>query len=378
MLLLAAIALAARARSLGPALQHTPRAVLACFAAWALLATLSLAWSVQPSYTLGELRAEIVYPALALAVFFLAAAQDASRWRIWWNALLAGSLVMLAALVLQGMLPFALTRHSVLEQRGPWSTHLVLIAPLLFVFGWPRPWGEGRAPWVQAIALATLLFAAWETENRMMWVAFGAQLVLAMALWRSTPAMEPTRMRDLKRLTIAAVLVVVVAFAGALVERNARFFGAQAPVMTSFERDLRPKIWSAAVEKWRAAPWLGYGFGREIVADTFVPLTPRVADHPQMRHAHNVFLDVALELGVVGLALLLALLAALAREYRGFLRRAEVAPLGVLGLTLIAGFVVKNLTDDFMHRHNATVFWALNGMLLGLGSAARREDREAT
>jgi hypothetical protein len=29
--------------------------------------------------------------------------------------------------------------------------------------------------------------------------------------------------------------------------------------------------------------------------------------------------------------------------------------------------VVKNLTDDFMHRHNALVFWALNGMLLGTG-----------
>ena len=28
---------------------------------------------------------------------------------------------------------------------------------------------------------------------------------------------------------------------------------------------------------------------------------------------------------------------------------------------------MKNLTDDFFVRHNALVFWALNGMLLGLG-----------
>jgi hypothetical protein len=29
--------------------------------------------------------------------------------------------------------------------------------------------------------------------------------------------------------------------------------------------------------------------------------------------------------------------------------------------------VVKNLTDDFFYRHNALVFWALNGMLVGFG-----------
>ena len=76
------------------------------------------------------------------------------------------------------------------------------------------------------------------------------------------------------------------------------------------------------------------------------------------------------------LTFLLALLGALAWTYRGFLLRAEAAPLGVLGLTLLAGFVVKNLTDDFMYRHNALVFWALNGMLLGLGSAARRDGAD--
>jgi O-antigen ligase len=376
LLTLAGLLLLARARDLRPLASSLPVGVLVAFGAWALLAIASLAWSVNAGYTRGELKSEILYPAMALAIFYAAAALRPARWRAWWTALLAGSLTMLAGLVLQEILPFALSRHSVLEQRGPWSTHLVLMAPLLLVFGWPRPWGEDRPPWVQAVALAVLLFAAWETENRMMWVAFGAQLVVAMALWRATPAMEPTRARDLRRLAIAAVLVVCAAFAAALVERNARFFGSQAPVTTSFERDLRPRIWAKGIEQWRLAPWLGQGFGREIAAPAFVPLTPRVADHPELRHAHNTFIDTAVSLGVVGLAALLALLGALAGTYRGFLRRAEVAPLGVLGLTLLAGFVVKNLTDDFLYRHNALVFWALNGMLLGLGSAApaRVED----
>jgi len=43
----------------------------------------------------------------------------------------------------------------------------------------------------------------------------------------------------------------------------------------------------------------------------------------------------------------------------------------VIGLALIAGFLAKNLTDDFLHRHNAQVFWALNGLLVGLGRRVR-------
>jgi len=42
-----------------------------------------------------------------------------------------------------------------------------------------------------------------------------------------------------------------------------------------------------------------------------------------------------------------------------------------VGVALIAGFAVKNLTDDFLFRSNAKEFWALSAMLLGYG--VRRE-----
>ena len=80
-----------------------------------------------------------------------------------------------------------------------------------------------------------------------------------------------------------------------------------------------------------------------------------------------MFVDAALQLGVVGLAILVALLLAFAREYARFLAHPAIAPLGIVGLAVLAGFIVKNATDDFFHRHNALVFWALNGMLLGFG-----------
>jgi len=34
----------------------------------------------------------------------------------------------------------------------------------------------------------------------------------------------------------------------------------------------------------------------------------------------------------------------------------------------MTGFVVKNLTDDFLFRSNAKEFWAMIAILLGLGT----------
>jgi hypothetical protein len=45
-----------------------------------------------------------------------------------------------------------------------------------------------------------------------------------------------------------------------------------------------------------------------------------------------------------------------------------LAVIGIAGVSLVAGFVVKNLTDDFLFRSNAKEFWALLAMLVGFGT----------
>jgi O-antigen ligase len=172
-------------------------------------------------------------------------------------------------------------------------------------------------------------------------------------------------------VTLAAGIILVAAFASSVIERSDKAESLASSAAPRVEGDLRPRIWARAAERFRDAPWLGHGFGREILAPSFVPITPRNTDHPEIRHAHNVFLDVALQLGIAGLAIFVALLLALAREYRHFLADPRVAPLGIMGLAVLAGFLVKNLTDDFFYRHNSLLFWAINGMLLGLACKTR-------
>jgi O-antigen ligase len=224
---------------------------------------------------------------------------------------------------------------------------------------------------MQWAAAALLVSAAWATDNRIVWAAFGVQLAIAFLLRRRAPAMEDHRIRHVGRMAWAAACILAIAFAVSVVDRGNRFYDRDAPVSTSIERDLRPAIWSIAWRRFLDAPWLGHGLGREILANDFIPLTPST-DHPQLRHGHNMFVDVALEMGLVGLAAFLGVFATLLLAYVRLLRDPAASPFAVLGLAILAGFVVKNLTDDFLHRHNGLVFWALNGALLGMGARAAR------
>ena len=339
-----------------------PRAVFATYVFWIVLCAASLLWTRDLAYSLSELRAQTLYGTLAFAAYYLAAS-DGARWRLWWLTIIASAIVAFAAYNLQqwGIVPA--TRHPIHGGDGAWSTHLVLVAPLLLALAWEPPWGEHRSLPIQVAALALLLLAAWQSQNRIVWAALGAQLLVATLLWRRVPSHDDSRTRRLQGLVALAAVAIACAFAFSIVERSVRVFH-DGSMTTSLERDLRPRIFAAAWEQFRHAPLLGHGLGREILADRFLPVTPPGHD-VSIRHGHNVFVNVALELGVVGLAAFVALMAALALGYGRMLARPGLAPLGVMGLTLIAGFLVKNLTDDFFYRHNALLFWAVNGMLLG-------------
>jgi O-antigen ligase len=371
LLFAAALACAMLWRRTGQALRALPRGFALAACAYALLCIASLAWTANVAYSLSELRAELLYGALAFAVFLVAAATHPSLWARWWLAAMAGAAIVLAAQGVQELVPFALASHDLDGGPGPFSTHLVLLMPLLFALAWRPPWGRAASASALTAAVALFVVAAWCTGNRIVWVAFATQLLVAIAAWKAQHEAQAVRPRTLRGLALVAAVAIAVAFAASIAERNDRIFHHPTRFTAGIEGDLRPRIWAVAWQQFAEAPWLGHGYGREIAAPAFLPLTPNVPGYPALLHGHNTLIDVALELGGIGLAAFAAMLLALLWEYRSFLAQRELAPLGIMGIALVAGFVVKNLTDDFLHRHNALVFWALNGMLLGLAQAAR-------
>jgi O-antigen ligase len=377
-LLVAALAIAISGGWKALLAPSAPRVALALVLAWFLLAPLSLAWTIDTRHTLEELRAESFYGVLAFAVFYCLA-NDVRRWKRWWMVLFAGAFIAIVAKALQTQLGLVLWRHPPDGGSGPFSTHLVLISPLLVALIARPPWGFGRSPAALATGIALLFGAAWftreawTTPNRIVWPALAVVFVVMIAAGRKGAIVQVETLPALRRVVAASGIAIAIAFVASIAAKNERFYRDDPGFAASMERDLRPRLWSVGWSEWCAAPLLGHGFGREILAARFLPETPVGVDHPPVRHAHNALLNIALQLGAVGLLLFMAVLLTFARNYAALLSRPAASTLGAIGLALLAGFLAKNLTDDFLHRHNAQVFWALNGLLTGFAASSRRD-----
>jgi O-antigen ligase len=137
-----------------------------------------------------------------------------------------------------------------------------------------------------------------------------------------------------------------------------------AQIEQSFSYDLRPKIWSYALQRIRERPLKGYGYGRGILrADFRSHLNNRGA-----WHAHNVILNYMLEAGPLGVLALLGLFVALLREFWKLYRSEHRSAwqCGACALALLLGVASKAMTDDILVRDNALLFWSQIGMILGL------------
>ena len=300
------LALAAAHR---PIRGRVPWALIAAFAAWSLLGAASLAWSSVPRHTMEELRAETFYSALAFGVFFLAA-DATSHWRRWCIALAAGTGAAVVASTVQQGFGVSLWRHPPDGGVGPFTTHLVLIAPLLVALVCHPPWGLKRSTAAAVVGLALLLGAAWAsrdgwtTPSRIVWPALLVVFATAVVAARKAEQFTVSDLRGLKIGLALGVIAVSIAFVAAIAARSERFYPGETGIAASVERDLRPRLWWRGVEEWKRSPWLGYGLGREIREAAFLPETPPQATHPPVRHAHNMPLNIALQLGLVGLGLL--------------------------------------------------------------------------
>ena len=341
-------------------------------AAWCLWSLASLGWSVHPAYSQTQLEREIGDSVLVMFVFYVAA-RDARSFRTLAAAALASFAVLAVVAVAMQLFDGDWDAGKWHQGVGPWSTWTVLVAPLLFALLAPPPAGfaNGERSVAAGLALVALLVSTDRmTDNRIVWVAlagaFGAASLAAAARWPQTLVRTPLRWIG----PLCAILVVLaIAFTDAARERAMAAFPPDTSVASSLERDPRIALWDRIVEKIEARPLTGYGFGRRILEKELA----QELGNPLLVHAHNAFASQWLQTGLVGAAAFAALLIALSIRYARFLasRDDTLAFVGVVGIALIAGFVIKNLTDDFLFRSNAKEFFALAAMLLGYG--VRRE-----
>lgn len=340
-----------------------PWRVLGPFLAWSAWSLASVTWSVDPAYSISELRPGLLYPLVAFLVFHALTVNAAGIDRWAW-AIAAG----LFALALVALAEIATTGgwepghwHG---DAGFYATHVVLALPLL-AWLWLRRPEAGLVPRiVLALAAALTLYVMSWNDNRVAWVVLAAMSVLAVAL--AWPTLEPARRRGIVAATAAGIAVFAVFFVASVGERAARLAGTPHAPEARLAQDPRPAIWDYAARRHGEAPWVGHGYGRGILQYDFRTRVIPGTENPKHAHAHNTALNALLQGGVVGFALFAWTVAALVREMaRGLAEDAPRRAVAILGLTLAAGFALRNQVDDFLVRHSALLAWALAGAVLG-------------
>jgi exopolysaccharide production protein ExoQ len=345
------------------------------FAIWAAWAALSLAWSVEPARSLKEFRAEIALTALSFWICFVAAqARGAAR-----------IMLPIAAMGAAAACGVALHFHTRGWEHylsgwhggpGDHSSLLLTVMPCALLTAWyglRNGWGRARL-WLTAALIALLLVSAYTTQNRTVWLGFGIELLLAMAMLRALrPANGPALgVRAMAGAGLVALAVVAGVFAATMAVHRER---AALNSAREFEKDPRLALWPEVIERIQERPLSGYGFGRGGLRDS---LRSELGDR-QLWHAHNLFLDTTLQLGVPGLLILVALLAATLREAWRLSRTGQDLPLacGVALAAIVAGMLMRNMTDMLWIRQNAILYWGVAGTLLGLAAAFRAPPRAA-
>lgn len=111
----------------------------------------------------------------------------------------------------------------------------------------------------------------------------------------------------------------------------------------------RTEIWEASIDALGRAPWLGYGFGalfwREGVSNETSAIWRQVGF--EASHAHNGPLDLALQVGLVGLAIFGVLWISTLR--RGWQAISSQPDLGIFVVSVMLGNLMMAMSEDVFY-----------------------------
>jgi O-antigen ligase len=345
-------------------------------ALWAGIATLSLTWSIDPMLSLNELKTEIGYGMLAFFSFYFLTHSE-REWKLWVKCI-AASMVTTAALALwANHTNLADFRNYDLDwQHGfvTYSTYLATILPIL-IYMWLKTPITKYPHNLLWLIVPLFLFAGYTTLNRMFWLTSGLVFMAWAGLWWMRHG-RGQRTGTMLAVALGSMLVLALLFVTVAKQRptdtTAHLPGASTTsshIVNTFESSERYDIWRFWMARIAEKPLVGIGFGRDLPHFAYADMKPREWQALMFAHAHNVLLDYALQLGVIGLAAFIFLLGALVHRFWHLYRSPleEASLIGICGITTVIAMLSKNMTDDLFWRGDALLFWALMGILLGYG-----------
>lgn len=344
-------------------LPHIPAKAALLF--WAGCALLSLITAVDPVYSLGEIKNEIAYTMVAY-LGFLTLTRTRADTGLLVAALILGSL----ALATLALWEYVFSGSEYWNERGlaggsgSYTSYLLVLLPTLL---WAGSTLRHKHRWTLISGLIALqLVLAALAGQRAFWPAFALQVLLALYLLRARGfiAIPASQVRAIAAL---AVVLSVLAVVGATVKRDT----------IGWSQDPRLAIWPEVTARILDHPLTGKGFGREVMKKAYPELLS--AKYPAVWHAHNLFLNYGMSMGIPGMVAIVLVFFALLRKFWALSRADDrvIAMAGICGVLVVIGVVARNQTNDFFQRDLALLFWSIAGMLLGYAQHAQRNAPDA-
>jgi len=335
-------------------------------------ATLSLFTAVDFWYSLDEFQGEWL---MGIFAFYLTVNNiRPDRMRYILGALLIGNLAMVG----YGIYDFFHSGGSLLDYRvragslhsgfGTFSTYLITVLPYLLaaIFLTRR-----RSSGIVLLPLFLLnLFSLYLTHSRGAWV--GAAALLFIGGWRFLPR------RVFIPLAALACLAIILWVPTQIFFHYTGFTspsGSKAMLETG---EARWKLALFSLEKLRENPFQMHGFGRRSFVKKYNDLDSQYRG-AQLWHAHNTFLNIAIQTGVQGLVFFCFLLYRLLKYCRekAKMEKDLWRKFYLLGtFMMVITFFVRNLSEDFFVDDSALLFWFLVGMAFAIAQKEKSRERE--
>lgn len=317
---------------------------------WALLSTF---WSEAPEVTFRKGIAIVLATSLAFILVIRFNFRDFIHLMSWAFLIVLGA-SLLAVVVMPEI-------AIVSEPRGePWRGvfvqknilgNVALLGSLVFTW---QVFVEKRLKGLWLTSLFLALFLLYKSDSRTTQVVLLALLSWIGTLWLA---------RRVRRVwpAVLAGLILVVGSIGVTLLSNLE------AISTLTGRDLtltgRVPLWEIVWSYIQERPLLGYGFGSFWLAETYGLSVSALAGW-EVPHSHNGFLDLWLELGVVGLALgVFLLLTSLVFWFRAYLKTGLLEAL--FWATMGGFFILYNFSESGFLKTNNVLWLLLTLMYLG-------------
>jgi O-antigen ligase len=247
---------------------------------------------------------------------------------------------------------------SFLEHYNGLAGYINLVVPFCLVFALrgEDPALRTLSRWCLALASVALLL----TQSRGGLLAFVAMLMVSAYL------LAPDRKTRVRRLALVMVLCLM---AGAV----AGFFFQRLGEIDDYTAVSRLAIWGGAFTVFARAPVVGAGFGN------LRPLMGGLLGLPEgwMGDAHNLYLELLAESGLVGFIAFSVLIVCALRAARRCVRQPRDEFMRIIGIAIFAavcGVLVHGTVDYLFHTtpQVAALFFLVLGMLRAWDSEAGR------